>query len=75
VYANASTLEGRFISEGDDLHREKVVMLGENVAPVLFPEGHPIGKDVMIDGTDFQVIGVVEKPKADSEWAMKIAVC
>src|SRR6267143_1930871 len=51
------------IKEGDDLHREKVVMLGENVAPVLFPEGHPIGKDVMIDGSDFQVIGVVEKPK------------
>ena len=63
VYANASTLEGRFISEGDDLHKEKVVMLGENVAPVLFPEGHPIGKDVMIDGSDFQVVGVVEKPK------------
>jgi putative ABC transport system permease protein len=63
VYANASALEGRFISEGDDLHREKVVMLGENVAPVLFPEGHPIGKQVMIDGSDFQVIGVVEKPK------------
>jgi putative ABC transport system permease protein len=63
VYANASTVEGRFISEGDDLHREKVVMLGENVAPVLFPEGHPIGKDVMIDGSVFQVIGVVEKPK------------
>src|SRR5271167_4781867 len=63
VYANAATLEGRFISEGDDLHKEKVVMLGENVAPVLFPEGHPIGKDVMIDGSDFQVIGVVQKPK------------
>jgi putative ABC transport system permease protein len=63
VYANAATLAGRFISEGDDLHKEKVVMLGENVAPVLFPEGHPIGKDVMIDGSAFQVIGVVEKPK------------
>ncbi len=63
VYANASTLEGRFIAEGDDLHREKVVMLGENTAPVLFPEGHPVGKDVMIDGTDFLVVGVVEKPK------------
>ena len=63
VYANAATLAGRCISEGDDLHREKVVMLGENVAPVLFPEGDPIGKDVMIDGSDFQVIGVVEKPK------------
>jgi len=29
VYANAATLAGRFISEGDDLHREKVVMLGK----------------------------------------------
>src|ERR1700685_447266 len=63
VYANAATLSGRFISEGDDLHREKVVMLGENVAPVLFPQGSPIGKDVMIDGSPFRVIGVVEKPK------------
>ena len=63
VYANAATLAGRFISEGDDLHKEKVVMLGENVAPVLFPGGNPIGKDVMIDGSTFQVIGVVEKPK------------
>jgi putative ABC transport system permease protein len=63
VYANAATLAGRFISEGDVLHKEKVVMLGENVAPVLFPEGSPIGKDVMIDGSDFKVIGVVEKPK------------
>jgi len=63
VYANAATLDGRFISEGDDLHKEKVVMLGENVAPVLFPEGHAVGKDVMIDGSDFLVIGVVEKPK------------
>ena len=63
VYANAAAMQGRFISEGDDLHREKVVMLGENVAPVLFPEGSPVGKDVMIDGSPFQVIGVVEKPK------------
>ncbi len=63
VYANAATLSGRFLSEGDDLHREKVVMLGENVAPVLFPNTEAVGKDVMIDGTDFLVVGVVEKPK------------
>src|SRR6266851_6510848 len=47
VYANAATLSGRFLSEGDDLHREKVVMLGENVAPVLFPNTEAVGKDVM----------------------------
>jgi putative ABC transport system permease protein len=63
VYANATMKEGRFISDGDDLHREKVAVIGENVAPVLFPNGHLIGKDVMIDGAEFQVIGVLEKPK------------
>src|SRR5213595_3957008 len=63
VYANAATLEGRFITEVDNVHREKVVMLGENAAPVLFPNVSPVGKDVMIDGSAFRVIGVVEKPK------------
>ena len=63
VYANAAALQGRFLSEGDDLHREKVVMLGENVAPVLFPDGKAVGNQVIIDGSDFTVVGVVEKPK------------
>lgn len=63
VYTNATMKEGRFISDGDDLHREKVVVIGENVAPVLFPNGNSLGRDAMIDGTAFQVIGVLEKPK------------
>ncbi|GAC1700902.1 MAG: ABC transporter permease [Candidatus Acidiferrum sp.] len=63
VQADGALLEGRFIAEGDDLHREKVAMIGENVAPVLFPEGHPIGKDMQVDGSDFTVIAVLEKPK------------
>jgi hypothetical protein len=36
-------------------------LLGENAAPVLFPEGSPVGKDVIIDSSAFLVIGVVEK--------------
>src|SRR3989475_5169225 len=75
VYANAATLEGRFISEGDDLHREKVVMLGENVAPVLFPEGHPIGKDVKIDGSDFMGRGAARKPRTGSAMAADGSDC
>jgi putative ABC transport system permease protein len=63
VYANATMKEGRFISEGDDLHKEKVVVIGESVAPVLFPVGKVIGQDAMIDGSAFKVIGVLEKPK------------
>src|SRR2546429_372398 len=38
-------------------------MLGENVAPVLFPEGHPVGKDVRIDGSDLMGVGAVENPR------------
>jgi putative ABC transport system permease protein len=63
VYANATMKEGRFISEGDDLHKEKVVVIGESVAPVLFPDARVIGKDAMIDGSAFKVVGVLEKPK------------
>jgi putative ABC transport system permease protein len=63
VYANATLKQGRFISDGDDLHREKVAVIGESVAPVLFPSGDVIGRDVMIDGSAFQVVGVLEKPK------------
>ena len=63
VYANAAVLQGRFLGDGDEIHREKVVMLGENVAPVLFPNGDAVGKDVVIDGENFTVVGVVEKPK------------
>ena len=63
VYANATLSAGRFISEGDDLHKDKVVLLGENVAPVLFPSGNAVGQDVLIDGSAFLVIGVLEKAK------------
>jgi putative ABC transport system permease protein len=63
VYANATMKEGRFISDGDDLHKEKVAVIGESVAPVLFPNGRVIGRDAFIDGAAFQVIGVLEKPK------------
>ena len=63
VYARESLLDGRFISEGDDFHKDKVVLIGENVAPVLFPNGYPIGQDVLVDGSNFVVVGVLEKQK------------
>src|SRR5258708_15428983 len=65
AYANAATLEGRFISEGDDLHKEEAVMLGVDVAPVLVPESHLVEKDGMIDGSDVQVTFVHEKVEDD----------
>ena len=63
VYANATLKEGRFFTEAENLHREKVVVLGENVAASLFPSIDPVGKEMLIDGSAYVVIGVIEKPK------------
>ena len=44
VYANAATLDGRFISEGDDLHKEKGSCLGRTWRRFSFPKGIPSEK-------------------------------
>jgi ABC-type antimicrobial peptide transport system permease subunit len=63
VYANASMKRGRFISDGDNHYKAMVVVIGENIADTFFPLSDPIGKEVLVDGRAFQVIGVFEKPK------------
>ena len=55
-------IHGRYINDFDCADQRKVCVLGENVAKTLFPDGmSPVGKDVHIDGTTFQVIGVTRK--------------
>jgi len=63
VYANANLKEGRFLSDGDNEHRRSVVVIGESVAKALFPNVDPIGKVVVANGQEFEVIGVFEMPK------------
>ncbi|HEX9760128.1 MAG TPA: ABC transporter permease, partial [Candidatus Acidoferrales bacterium] len=63
VYANASMKHGRFFTESENQHRQKVVVIGENIAEALFNRLDPIGKEVIVDGSTYTVIGVFEKPK------------
>jgi len=63
VYSNANMKEGRFLSDGDNEHRRGVVVIGEGVANALFPTVDPIGKQVTVDGHEFEVIGVFEMPQ------------
>jgi putative ABC transport system permease protein len=63
VYGNAEMKAGRFFSDAENLHREKVVVLGESVASALFGNLDPIGKNVLVDGQEFEVVGVFLKPK------------
>jgi putative ABC transport system permease protein len=52
---------GRYISESDNQHRERVCMIGFDVAEKLFAGTDPLGKSVSIDGQDFQIVGVAKK--------------
>lgn len=58
--------EGRFITHADNQQRRKVLVLGVNAADALFPnqEGDIVGKAVRMNGTTWQIIGVIEKRKA-----------
>ena len=50
--------DGRYISEGDDQSRSQVTMIGNDLATKLFPNVDPIGREILIDGRPFQVVGV-----------------
>jgi len=63
VYANSVLKEGRFLTDAENEHRRSVVVLGESVAKALFPTVDPIGKQVIVNGHEFEVIGVFEMPK------------
>jgi putative ABC transport system permease protein len=53
--------QGRFIDDADVSDRRRVAVLGAKAASLLFP-GRPLaGETITINGTEFQVVGAVEK--------------
>jgi len=64
VYANAVVKRGRPFTAAENLHRVDVVVIGEDVAKGLFGEQQePLGKEVIVNGHLFRVIGVFEPPR------------
>lgn len=52
---------GRFLDDADLADRRRVVVLGAKAAVLLFPGRPMLGETVTINGTDFTVIGTVQK--------------
>ena len=52
---------GRFISPFDEEHARSVVVIGNAIADSLFPNVDPVGKEVRLNGRQYEVIGVFEK--------------
>jgi putative ABC transport system permease protein len=61
---NVKLENGRFFTASENLHRMGVVVLGPDAAESLFPQSDPIGKQMLINGYPFTVLGVTEKSKS-----------
>jgi putative ABC transport system permease protein len=54
---------GRFFTDLEDAHRMPVVILGADSSEAMFQTMDPIGKEILINGHPFTVVGILEKSK------------
>jgi putative ABC transport system permease protein len=52
---------GRYISESDYQHNARVCVIGQDLVDKLFSNVDPLGKEVLIAGLPFRVIGIMER--------------
>jgi putative ABC transport system permease protein len=62
--ANVKIANGRFYTEAEETHRLPVAVLGPDAAEAMFQGSDPIGKEMLINGHGFIILGVTEKSKA-----------
>ncbi len=60
---NARVIKGRFFNEGENLHRADVAVIGYDLQDGLFPGEDPLGKEILVDGVSYRVVGVLGKRK------------
>jgi putative ABC transport system permease protein len=60
---NGKMKEGRFFTDQEDLHRAEIVVIGFDAEKSLFPEEQAEGKQLLVDGNLYTVLGVFEKKK------------
>jgi len=61
ITSTAAFKEGRFFTDTESRGGHNVVVLGYDVAEVLFPNRSPLGSTVLIDSIPFRVVGVYAK--------------
>ncbi|WP_251106739.1 ABC transporter permease [Alloacidobacterium dinghuense] len=53
--------EGRFINDADLRDRRRVIVLGDKSAKLLFPGRPALGETVLLNGSNFVVVGIADK--------------
>jgi putative ABC transport system permease protein len=59
LYGEAPPVLGRFLTNVDLEERSRVVVLSWGLAQLIFPDGRPLGRELMIRGLVFEVVGVL----------------
>ena len=52
---------GRYITDQDYRHNERVCFIGQDIVDKLFPQVDPIDKELLVGGQSFRIVGVAEK--------------
>jgi putative ABC transport system permease protein len=63
---NLKIRNGRFFTQAEDDHRMPVAILGPETAESLFVNEDPVGKQIIIQGHPFAVLGVAERSSTGS---------
>ena len=53
--------QGRYINDADYQHNARVCVIGQDLVEKLFPNVDPLGKEVLLAGLPFRVVGVTER--------------
>jgi putative ABC transport system permease protein len=65
IVFNSHAAHGRYLTEAENMHRSDVALIGPDLAKALFPDEEPLGKDILVDGVSYQVIGVMARRKGN----------
>lgn len=71
---NGHMKEGRYYTDQEDLHRADVVVIGYDAEKSLFPDETAEGKQLLVDGNLYTVIGVFDKKKSTLNQAGDVEV-
>ncbi|MGZ8710880.1 MAG: ABC transporter permease, partial [Thermoanaerobaculia bacterium] len=60
---------GRFINPIDENEQRRVIFIGDELSTNIFGTADPIGKTVLLNGSPFQVVGVLTQKEQDSSYS------
>jgi putative ABC transport system permease protein len=63
--AGGTTMKyGRFFTDQESQHHMPIVVVGEDIAKQLLPGFDPVGKWIVVDEHELQIVGVMDRPAA-----------